>query len=67
MSEEKRHYGPSIVEKLHNLAPLHPAEAELISYIRTLQFGTLTVKVQHGLPEVGEEVRKIKFNTTKTK
>ena len=42
---------------------LHPAELALIEYIRGLQFGSLTIKVQHGLPEVGEEVRaKVMFN-----
>ena len=36
---------------------LHPAERTLIEYIRGLQFGTLTIKVQHGLPQVAEEIR----------
>ena len=36
---------------------LHPAELALIEYIRGLQFGSLTIKVQHGLPQVAEEIR----------
>ena len=42
---------------------LHPAEAALLEYIRDMKFGSLTIKVQHGLPEMGEEVRaSVKFN-----
>lgn len=43
---------------------LHPSEQALIEYIRELRYGTFTLKVEHGLPERGEEVRaKVVFNS----
>lgn len=38
-------------------AALHPAEQELLTFVRNLKYGTVTITVQHGLPERGEEVR----------
>lgn len=65
MSEDKQPYAAKAeIDAGRIVAPaLHPAEVALLRYIRRLQHGTLTVKVQHGLPEWGEEVRaSVKFN-----
>lgn len=42
---------------------LHPAEIEMIKFIRGLGYGEVTVKVLHGLPEIGYNViQTVKFN-----
>lgn len=50
---------------IRNTEPMdvHSAERTLLEYIRQMQYGSLTIKVQHGLPEMGEEIRaSVKFN-----
>lgn len=42
---------------------LHPAEQALIGYIRELGYGEITIKVLHGLPEIGYNIlQTVKFN-----
>ena len=59
MSEEKQPYITKAEIDGGRIVPpsLHPAEAALIGYIRGLRYGSLTIKVQHGLPQVAEEIR----------
>lgn len=41
---------------------LHEKERNLIKFIRELQFGEVTIKVQDGLPQGAEEgIKKVKF------
>ena len=40
-----------------DLGSLHLAEKALLQATRALKYGVLTVKVQHSLPERGENVR----------
>lgn len=56
---------PSVETPRAPVTPLHPAEEQLIRYIRELRYGTITrLIVQNGLPQIAEQVtQQVKFTT----
>ena len=65
---EWKHYCPEcqeegqLLEKIAEYFVFHEKEKKLIKFIRELQFGEVTIKVQDGLPVLIEEsIKKVKL------